>query len=112
MPTIRRFLLLASLLLPFAAGFGCAGTTTETRAYARELGPLVGRAPIPYFIDRFGAPEKRTAIDSRTEVLQFVVAEASLPGRNERGNVAVATELRLTFKDGILADWKVFTALK
>lgn len=110
MPTIRRFLLLASLLLTLAAGFGCAGT--ETRTYARELGPLVGRAPLPYFIDRFGVPEKRTAIDSRTEVLQFLVAEESLAGRGGRGNMAVATELRLTFKDGILADWKVSNALK
>jgi len=110
MSPIRRFLVLGSLLLTLAAGIGCAGT--DTREYARELNPLVGRAPLRHFIDRYGEPEKRTALDSRTEVLEFRVAEESLGGRGARGSVAVTTELRLTFKDGILSDWKVANAVK
>ena len=97
-------------MLSLAAGFGCA--STENRAYARELGPLVGRAPVAWFIERYGEPEKRTAIDGRTEVLQFRVAEESFAGRGAHANVVVATELRLTFKDGILAAWQVSNAVR
>lgn len=110
MPTLRRYLALALLLLAVAAGAGCAGT--ETRTYARELAPLVGRAPVAWFIERYGGPEKRTVIDGRTEVLQFRATEESLAGRGARGNVTVVTELRLTFKDGILSAWEASNAVR
>jgi len=110
MPSLRRLLPLASLLLTLAAGFGCAGT--DTREYDRELRPLVGRAPVAYVIDRYGEPEKRIAIDGRTEVLQFRIAEEMLTGRNTRSTVTVATELRLTFKDGVLSEWKAANAVR
>jgi hypothetical protein len=110
MPSLRRRLLQGSLLLMLVAGFGCAGN--ETREYARELDPLVGRAPIPFFIDRFGEPEKRIAVDSRTEILQFRVATESLDNYGARGNLKVTTELRLTFRDGILAGWRASNAVR
>jgi hypothetical protein len=110
MPSFHRVLVLGVLALTLAAGFGCA--STENRAYARELGPLVGRAPVAWFIERYGEPEKRTAIDGRTEILQFRVAEESLAGRGTHANVVVGTELRLTFKDGILAGWQAFNVVR
>jgi len=110
MPTLRQYLALALLLLAVAAGAGCAGT--ETRAYTRELAPLVGRAPVAWFVERYGEPEKRTVIDGRTEVLQFRAAEESLAGRGARGNVTVVTELRLTFRDGILSAWEASNAVR
>jgi hypothetical protein len=110
MPSLHRRLLLASLLLTLATGFGCAGN--ETRKYASELGPLVGRAPLPYFIERYGEPEKRTAVDSRTEIVQFRVAAESLGSYGVRGNLEITTELRLTFKDGILSAWQASNAVR
>ena len=110
MQAFHRFLVLGFLALALACGTGCA--TTESRAYARELGPLVGRAPLAWFIERYGEPEQRTAIDGRTEVVQFRVAEESLQGRGATANVAVVTDLRLTFKDGILAAWQVSNAVR
>jgi hypothetical protein len=110
MPCVPRFLLPGVLVVTLAAAFGCAGN--ETREYERELRPLVGRAPVAYFIDRYGEPEKRLAVDSRTEVLQFRVAEETIGVRGAHASLAVATELRLTFKDGILSGWKASNALR
>jgi hypothetical protein len=110
MPTCSRIILLGALLLALAAAVGCAGT--ETREYARELNPLVGRAPIAYFIDRYGEPEKRIAVDSRTQILRFRVGEETIGVRGQYASLAVATELTLTFKDGVLAEWKASNAVR
>ena len=110
MPAFPRFLLLGALMLALAGAVGCAGN--ETREYERELRPLIGRAPIAYFIDRYGDPEKRFAVDSRTEVLQFRVAEETIGVRGAYASLAMITELRLTFKDGVLADWKAANAVR
>jgi hypothetical protein len=100
----RRRLLLVFALLALAAGSGCANT--ERREFAQELGPLVGRAPIAYFIDRYGEPEKTIPVDSRTKILQFQVAAEPLADHGARVNLEITTELRLTFKDGILSAWQ------
>lgn len=104
MPSPRRRLFLVSALLALAAGAGCANT--EKREFAQQLGPLVGRAPIAYFIERYGEPQKTIRVDSRTQILQFQVAAESLANHGAHVNLKIATELRLTFKDGILSDWQ------
>ena len=110
MISFSRFVLQGVLALGLAAAVGCAGN--ETREFARELNPLIGRAPVAYFIDRYGEPEKRIAVDSRTEILQFRVGEEKIGVRGAYSSIAVATELRLTFKDGILSDWKSSNAVR
>ncbi len=105
MRSLSRVAGIVLALVSFALFAGCAGS--EVREYQRDLAPLVGRAPLGYFLDRYGEPDKRTRIDASTEVLEFTVDDASYGGRGGRASVDVTTRLSLTFKDGVLAGWRV-----
>jgi hypothetical protein len=110
MPQSRRSFLLLPLAAALVAAAGCAGN--ETRAYAKDLDPLVGRAPKDYFIEKYGEPEKRTRIDAHTDVWEFRVSDNPVTTGNLRGAVGVSTLLRLTFKDDKLASWQAFNVVR
>jgi hypothetical protein len=107
MPQTRR----SFLRLPFAVALvaltGCGAN--ETRTYARELDPLVGRAPKDYFIEKYGDPSKRTRVDAHTDIWEFQVSDVT---SNMRGGSTVSTMLRLTFKDDKLASWQAFNVVR
>jgi len=108
---IRRLFLLAPLLVVLAAGFGCA--TEDTRLFARQLDPLIGKADQEFFIEKYGEPVTRSKIDSRTDMWEFSTSERSVGDRATRGgNLTMSTRLRLTFKDGVLASWQAFNSVR
>jgi len=107
---IRRFLLQIPLLLALAAGVGCA--TDDTRLVARQLDPLIGKADKDYFIEKYGEPVAKNRIDGRTDVWEFSTSERSVSDRPTGNNLTLSTRLRITFKDGILASWEAFNAVR
>jgi len=107
---IRRLFLLVSLLVALAAGFGCA--TNDTRLFARQLDPLIGKADKEYFIEKYGEPVSKTRIDGRTDVWEFIVAERTTSDRTVGPKSTISTRLRATFKDGVLASWQAFNAIR
>ena len=107
---IRRFFLGVPLLLALAAGVGCA--TNDSRLVARQLDPLIGKADKDYFIEKYGLPVAKNTIDGRTDVWEFSTSERSLSERPAGSNLTLSTRLRITFKDGILASWQAFNAVR
>ncbi len=109
MRCIDKKLYAALAALSLAALAACAPEPAG-REYQRELAPLVGHAPVEYFLDRYGEPDRRTRVDAHTEVLRFTVAEEAYGGRG--AHVNVATRLELTFRDGVLAAWRASNAVR
>jgi hypothetical protein len=106
--TRRRLLL--SALLALAAAHGCA--TPDTRLYARQLDPLIGKADKDFFIEKYGDPVARDRVDSHIDVWEFVASERPLNDRPGGGNLTMITRLRLTFKDGILSAWQASNSMR
>jgi hypothetical protein len=110
MQKVRRFVLLAPLLLALAVGAGCA--TNDTRLLARQLDPLIGKADKELFIEKYGEPVAKTRVDGRTDVWEFVLSDKSVGDRTGVGSTTISTRLRATFKDGILESWRAFNAVR
>jgi hypothetical protein len=110
MPGIRRWFLLLPLLLSLAGVNGCA--TSETRQFARELNPAIGKADKAYFVEKYGEPDKRTAVDLTTDVWEYHFGGERLNEHASRGNLATSTLLRLTFTSGTLSSWQASNALR
>ena len=106
----RRFFLLVPLLLALAVGAGCA--TNDTRLFARQLDPLIGKADKEFFVEKYGEPVAKNRIDSHTDMWEFSTSEKSLSERPIGGNLTMSTRLRLTFKDGVLASWQAFNTVR
>ena len=109
-PGIRRWLLLFSLLFAIVAISACA--TSEKRQFARDLNPVIGKANKAYFIEKYGEPDKRTAVDTTTDVWEYKFGEESLSEYGARGNISTVTLVRLTFRNGVFASWQTANALK
>jgi len=109
MPGIHRWFLLFPLLLALAGAWGCAGT--EARQFARDLNPVVGKADKAYFVEKYGQPDKRTAVDGATDVWEYRFAGERLNDHATRGNLATSTLLRLTFRNGTLSSWQTSNTL-
>jgi len=107
---IRRVFLLVPLLVALAAGAGCA--TNDTRLIARQLDPLIGKADKEFFIEKYGEPVSKTRVDGRTDVWEFSVSERAMSDRAIGPNTTISTRLRATFKDGVLASWQAFNAVR
>ena len=105
----RRWFLLLAALLAIATAGGCAGG--ETRQYSSQLTPLVGKADKAYFIEKYGEPDKRTVTDAATETWEYRFGTQNLNDYGSRGNLTTATQLRLTFRNGILASWQAANVL-
>lgn len=110
MPRNRRFFLLAPVVLALAGILGCA--SSETREFALQLNPLVGRADKAYFIEKYGQPDKRSALDSQTDVWEYSFGQEQLGTYGARGNLTTSTLLRLTFKNGTLSAWRAGNTMK
>jgi hypothetical protein len=110
MSGIRRWLLLFPLTLALAAAIGCAGN--ETRQYARELNPAVGKADKAYFIEKYGEPEKRITVDPATDIWEYRFGEDRLSDHATRSNLVMSTLLRLTFRNGTFTSWQASNTLK
>jgi hypothetical protein len=106
----RRFFLIVSLVLTLMPVLGCAGT--ENREFARELAPMVGRADKAYFIEKYGEPDKRSALDAQTDVWEYSFGQENLIDYGARGNLSTSTTLRLTFKDGKFSGWQAVNRMK
>ena len=107
---LRRFLLLVPLLAALAAGAGCA--SSDTRLIARQLDPLIGKADKEFFVEKYGEPVSKTRVDGRTDVWEFIVADKVVSDRAVGANTTISTRLRTTFKDGVLASWQAFNAVR
>ncbi len=107
---IRRRLLVLPLALALVGASGCA-SNSESRQFTHDLNPLIGKADKAYFIEKYGEPDKRTAIDAATDVWEYKFGEMKLNDYASRGNMTTATLLRATFKNGVLASWQASNAL-
>jgi len=110
MQQTRRSFLLLPLLAALAAGAGCA--TDDTRLIARQLDPLIGKADKDYFVEKYGEPVSKTRVDGRTDVWEFIVSEKTTSDRAVGPKSTISTRLRTTFKDGVLASWQAFNAVR
>jgi hypothetical protein len=110
MPNTRRFFLIVSLALMLVAVLGCAGT--QNREFARDLTPMVGRVDKAYFIEKYGEPDKRSALDAQTDVWEYNFGQEHLSDYGARGNLSTSTTLRLTFKDGKFSAWQAVNRIK
>jgi hypothetical protein len=110
MPRSCRLFLIVPLALALVAILGCA--STETREFARQLAPLVGHADKAYFIEKYGEPDKRSGLDSQTDVWEYNFGQERLGNYGTRSNLSTSTLLRLTFKNGTLSAWQSTNALK
>jgi len=110
MQKTRRVFLLVPLLVALAAGAGCA--SNDTRLLARQLDPLIGKADKEFFIEKYGEPVAKTKVDGRTDVWEFSISEKTVGDRPTGGNTTISTRLRATFKDGVLASWQAFNAVR
>ena len=59
-----------------------------------------------YFIEKYGDPDKKIAIDNLTDAWEYSFGHQRLSEYGARGNLSTAVLLRLTFKNGILVDWR------
>jgi hypothetical protein len=98
------------LVLTLVGVGGCA-SNSESRRLTVELNPLIGKADKAYFIDKYGEPDKRTAVDATTDVWEYRFGEVKLNDYASRGNLSTVTLLRATFKNGVLASWQASNAL-
>jgi len=110
MPNARRFLLIGCLTLLLGAVLGCAGT--PNREFARDLAPMVGRVDKAYFIEKYGEPDKRIALDVQTDVWEYNFGGERLSEYGARGNLTTSTLLRLTFKNGTFTSWQALNRMR
>ena len=110
MQQLRRTILIFPLLAALAAGAGCAAN--DTRVIARQLDPLIGKADKEYLIEKYGEPVSKTRVDGQTDVWEWSVAEKSMTDRSIGPNTSISTRLRATFKNGVLASWTAFNAVR
>ena len=89
----RRSILLLPVALVLGAVLGCA--STQTREFARDLDPVVGRADKAYFIQKYGEPDRRSALDAATDVWEYNFGQQNLSDYGARGNLSTSTWLRL-----------------
>src|SRR5690348_10537247 len=82
----------------------CAGTAN--REFVRELDPLVGRADQPYFLQKYGDPDKRIAVDATTDVWEYTFGQQPLSDYVGHTTMTTYTLVRLTFKNGTLSRWQ------
>ncbi|MEO7157981.1 MAG: hypothetical protein ABI039_10485, partial [Vicinamibacterales bacterium] len=94
----------------FAVILGCA--STETKEFARQLNPLVGHADKAYFIEKYGQPDRRSTLDSQSDVWEYRFSGENLNAYGTRGNLSTATLLRLTFRNGTLSAWQATNTLR
>jgi len=104
MSNTRRSLLLVPVALMLGTALGCAGS--QTREFARELDPLVGHADKAYFIEKYGEPDKRSALDAQMDVWEYNFGQTRLSDFGARSTLSTSTWLRLTFKNGTLSSWQ------
>jgi hypothetical protein len=100
----RRSLL--RVLTVCAMGFMSACASTENREMAREIAPLVGHADKAYFLDKYGDPDKRTSVDNVTDVWEYTFGQQRLSDFGARSTLSTAVLVRLTFRNGILVDYR------
>ena len=110
MSRTRRSFLLVPVMFAIGLASGCAGTAN--REFAAELRPLVGKADKAYFLEKYGDPDKRTAVDLHTDMWEYSFGQQSLNDFGARGNLSTGTRLRLTFKDGILSSWQAANTVR
>ena len=104
----RRLFLTAALALVLAAG-GCA--STGSRALARQLDPLIGKADKQYMIDKYGEPVERTRVDIGIDMWEFVVSDQSLY-TGSSAQLRTSTRLRVTFKSGVMTAWTSYDSVR
>jgi len=100
----RRWFLRAAIASAIALSSGCA--TTESREFARELNPLVGRADQTYFIEKYGEPDKRSSPTPGTDIWEYTFGRQNMANHGAHVNLTTSTLVRLTFKNGTLSAWQ------
>ena len=109
MQPTRRLLLFAPLLV-VVAGSGCAGV--DTRGLKLRLDPLIGKADKEYIIEKYGEPVEKTRVDSHTDVWEFIASESGTLDSSRSAGIRTVTRMRVTFKDGVMASWTAYNAVR
>ena len=107
MPPARRAFLIAAAAAALAAGCASGGS----RALARQLDPLIGKADQRYMIEKYGEPIERRTVDTGTEVWEFVVSDQSLY-TGSGAQLRTSTRLRVTFRAGVMTAWTSFDSVR